>query len=108
MIVLSARYNCFGTAKGTEEKAEGLSSWLYLSIGLRLMITSNIILTNFGLANGAIGVLHGILWQSGNDPYTTFPCILLFILDHYPKDGPCLFRDNDNRPVVPILLITRT
>ena len=107
VIVLSARHNCPGAAKGTEEEAEGLSSRLYLSIGSRLMITSNL-LTNFGLVNGAMGVLHGIVWQPGNDPYTTLPCILLFIPDHYPEDGPCLFRDNDNRPVVPILPITRT
>ena len=107
VTVLSARHNCPGAAKGTKEEAEGLSSRLYLSIGSRLMITSNL-LTNFGLVNGVMGVLHGIVWQPGNDPYKTLPCILLFIPDHYPEDGPCLFRDNDNRPVVPILPITRT
>ena len=60
VIVLSARHNCPGAAKGTEEEAKGLSSRLYLSIGSRLMITSNL-LTNFGLVNGAMG---GITWDN--------------------------------------------
>ena len=71
------------------------------------MITSNL-LTNFGVVNGTMGILHGILWRPGNDPYTTLPYMLLFISDQYPEDGLCLFRDNNNRPVVPILPITCT
>lgn len=61
--------------KGTKEEAEGLSSRLYLSIGSRLMITCSI-LTSFGLVNGTMGTLHGIVWRPGDDPYTTLPCML--------------------------------
>lgn len=57
VIVISAQHNCAAAAKGTEEEAEGLNARLYLSIGSRLMITSNL-LTNFGLANGTMGILH--------------------------------------------------
>ncbi len=71
------------------------------------MITSKL-LTNFGLVNGTMEILHGIVWRPGNDPYITLPCILLFIPDQYPDDGPYLFRRNVNRPVVPTLPITRT
>lgn len=53
-----------------------------------------------------MGILHGIVWRPDNDPYTILPCMLLFI--PYPEDGSCLFRDNNNRSVVPILPITRT
>ena len=107
VIVLSAEHNCAAAAKGTEEEVEGLSACLYLSIGSRLIVISNL-LTNFGLVNGTMGILHGIVWQPNYDPYTTLPCMLLFIPDQYPEDSPCLFRVNDNRPVIPILPITRT
>lgn len=107
MIVLSAWHNCPGAAKKTEEEAKGLGFWLYLSISSRLMIISNL-LTKFGLVNGTIRILHGIVWQPGNDLYTTSPCMLLFIPDQYSADGLCLFWDNDNCPIVPIFPITRT
>lgn len=69
------------------------------------MITSNL-LRNFGLINGIMGILHGIVWQPGNDPYTTpLPCMLLFIPDQYSEDGPCLFWDDNNHPVISILPI---
>lgn len=71
------------------------------------MLTCNL-LTSFSLVNGKIGTLHGIVWRPGNGPYITLPCMLLFIPDHYPEDGPCLFQNINNHPVVPLLPITWT
>lgn len=72
------------------------------------MFTCNL-LTSFSLVNGKTGTstLHGIVWGPSNDSYTTLLCmLLLFIPDHYPEDGPCLFRNINNHPVVPLLPIT--
>ena len=71
------------------------------------MLTCNL-LTSFSLVNGKIGTLHGIVWRPDNGPYITLPCMLLFIPDHYPEDGPCLFQNINNHPVVPLLPITWT
>lgn len=107
IIILPAQHNCAAAAKGTEDEAESLSSRLYLSTGVRLIVTCNL-LTSFDLVSGTMGILDGIVWRSGNDTCTTLPCMLLFTPDHYSEDGPCLFRDINIFPVVPLLPITQT
>ena len=89
----------------TSENFGGLKSTIHLTIGSRVMLTSNI-WVEAGLINGAQGVLRDIVFHEleENDDEPS-PYYALVELDDYK--GPSLFEDENKNKWVPIFPVTR-
>ena len=85
------------------ENFGGLKSTIHLTIGSRVMMTSNI-LVEAGLINGAQGTVMDIVFEN-QDTDDQLPCYVLVCLDSY--NGPSLFSDHNKANWVPIFPITR-
>ena len=71
--------------KATEDEADNLPNKIYICIGARIMLSSNL-WTEIGLVNGSMGTVVDIMWQLGQDPTTSLPFAILIRFDEY--SGP--------------------
>ena len=85
------------------ENFSGLKSTIHITIGARVMVTSNI-WVEAGLINGAQGTVKDIVFdtQDNEDP---FPEYVMVSLDQY--NGPSLFDDDNKSNWVPFFPMTR-
>ena len=102
------RLNAFETgikdkAVTSSENFSGLKSTIHLTIGARIMITSNL-WVEAGLINGAQGVVKDIVFHEDHEVNPS-PHYILVEMDDYK--GPRLFDDDDKRNWVPIFLVIR-
>ena len=102
------RLNAFETgikdkAVTTSENFSGLKSTIHLTIGARIMITSNL-WVGAGLINGAQGIVSDIVFHEDHEVNPS-PHYILVEMDEYK--GPRLFEDEDKRNWVPIFVVTR-
>jgi ATP-dependent DNA helicase PIF1 len=71
--------------RATEDEADNLPNKIYMCIGARIMLSSNL-WTEIGLVNGSMGTVVDITWQLGQDPTTSLPFAVLIQFDGY--SGP--------------------
>ncbi|KAG9518372.1 hypothetical protein KCU93_g8448, partial [Aureobasidium melanogenum] len=71
-----------GDLQGNSDEAGDLPSILYLTIGCRVMVMSNISVRD-GVVNGSIGTVKEIRWKQGDTPGVDTPFAILVALDNY-------------------------
>lgn len=90
-------------ALASEDEADGLNIEFHICIGAQVMLTWNLWIES-GLANGSIGLVTDIIWDTGLDPFTAMPSVLLVRFDEYygPEFSNC------GPKIVPIYPVTRS
>jgi hypothetical protein len=83
--ILTAVNRGQGAEKASDDDAENLSNTIFLCIGARVMLSSNI-WTEIGLVNGSMGTVVDLTWELGQDPNTSLPFAVLITFDGY--SGP--------------------
>ena len=82
---INAEHNSRKARKATEDEAENLAAMLHVTVGARIMLTSNL-WTERGLVNGSTGEVVNFDWEADKDPLTTMPYVILVRFDEY--QGP--------------------
>ena len=90
--------------RGNKEQTKNLPMINYLSVGSKVMLTSNVCLP-FKLANGTIGTVVDIIFAVGTAPPNLPLTIIVDFLDYC---GPPFFVGNGREKWVPILNETAT
>lgn len=96
--ITSKNYNDTA-AKAGSDVAHGLKKIIYLAIGCRVMLKSNL-WVNKGLVNGALGYVRDIIFEPGSAPPHDMPIVICVQFDKYT--GPHI------NGVVPIPPMTRS
>jgi ATP-dependent DNA helicase PIF1 len=91
------KHNCPEAGKGSSDAAQGLSKELFVSIGSRLMLRSNL-WTERGLVNGSVGTVQDIVMRPGDSITNSLPAALIIKWDKYA--GPTL--DGEVFPLTPV------
>jgi hypothetical protein len=98
---IPAKHHGKGAHRGSADDAGGLSSVLYLGVGCRVMLRTNM-WVNMGLVNGAMGTVVDLLYEEGQQSPDNPPAIVMVKFDDYKGVG--IGPDN----LVPITAVTRS
>lgn len=101
ILVVKAKNNNMLAAKAVSNNAGGLANKLVMSVGSKVVLTSNI-WHEAKLLNGSQGTVHKIIFREGADPRKELPAVILV---HFPDYiGPSYLADVEN--IVPVTPIT--
>jgi ATP-dependent DNA helicase PIF1 len=78
---LTAEHKGRGASAATEEEADNLSAEIYICIGARIMLTTNL-WTEIGLVNGSMGSIEDLSWDNGRQT-NQLPSVILIRFDSY-------------------------
>ena len=78
---LAAEHRGRGASAATEEEADNLSAEIFVCIGARIMLTTNL-WTEIGLVNGSMGSIEDFSWDSGRST-DQLPSVILIRFDSY-------------------------
>ena len=98
---ISAQHTGRKAKKATEEEAKGLSAEIFVSIGAKVMLTTNL-WSEAGLANGSMGTIHDMSWDVGLD-ISSMPSVILVKFSGY--EGPAFPGCEDD--IVPVFPANR-
>jgi len=98
---IAAKHHGSGASSGTVDDAGGLEPVLYLGVGSRVMLRSNLFVRR-GLVNGSLGTVVDILYARGKFPPEDTPDIIMVKFDGYT--GPVIGPEN----VVPLSTISQS
>ncbi|KAK3932750.1 ATP-dependent DNA helicase [Frankliniella fusca] len=94
VAVIPAQHNNAQAKQGTDIEANNLKDILYLAIGAKIMLTSNL-WTERGLVNGALGEVIDILYKENQTMPEDQPFAVICTFPNY--SGP--YIDNNNKSV---------
>ncbi|XP_034250933.1 ATP-dependent DNA helicase PIF7-like [Thrips palmi] len=97
---LPAQHHGLGANLGSEDDYSGLASELYLGVGTRVMLRTNLWLKK-SLVNGSMGTVIDLLYEDGKSSPNDLPSVVMIKFDEY--NGPGIGPEN----LVPIGRVTR-
>ena len=87
-------------AKTSEEEANNLWAEIYVCIGAKVMLTTNL-WNEVGLTNSSMGAIHNMSWDVGQN-ITSMPSVILVKFDGYTRPA---FPDC-GEGIIPIFPVT--
>ena len=96
-----AKHNCSSAKEASEDVAQGLAAFLYLSVGCRVMLRSTLWVEQ-GLVHGRLGTVMDIVYAPNLHPPEYQPVCVLVAFDNY--SGPYYHTPG----VFPITPVTRS
>lgn len=95
-----AKHNCLAARKASSEEAGGLENKVYLPIGGKMMLKSNLWVSK-GLVNGSVGEVVDFLYDVNEHPPHDMPKVILCRFQSY--HGPGIGHQSNIVPIPPIL-----
>ncbi|KAF6170032.1 hypothetical protein GIB67_042837 [Kingdonia uniflora] len=95
---IPSRNNCETTFNASTDDANDLEKHIYLSVGARVMLRSNLVIQN-GLVSGAMGIVIDIVYLLSSNPPNDQPLAVMVDFDNYR--GPSFCEGSNVIPIPP-------